>query len=196
MLVNVSISLSSKWTFWTPLLVVNSRQMCCCPLQEVAAKYGVLKKDLGVALRGLFVINPGGSSRCSLHTTDASAISWQLHRHSKHRCSFFGLASVLRVSSLCCTLLYTQCFPTPPCSLRINQWELRKKSTSGMHNRSIVPANGLLLQQRLQRLAFKLAILVPSATPRPCEWRLQHQWPLPADGVIEHITINNLGIGR
>eukprot|EP00891_Asterochloris_glomerata_P003401 jgi/Astpho2/3401/Aster-04735 len=28
--------------------------------KEIAAKYGVLKKDLGVALRGLFVINPDG----------------------------------------------------------------------------------------------------------------------------------------
>ena len=29
-------------------------------LQEIAARYGVLVKDKGVALRGLFIINPEG----------------------------------------------------------------------------------------------------------------------------------------
>lgn len=29
-------------------------------MQEIAARYGVLLKDKGVALRGLFVINPEG----------------------------------------------------------------------------------------------------------------------------------------
>ncbi len=28
--------------------------------QEIAARYGVLKEDIGVALRGLFIINPEG----------------------------------------------------------------------------------------------------------------------------------------
>jgi alkyl hydroperoxide reductase subunit AhpC len=31
-----------------------------CHLQEIAARYGVLVKDKGVALRGLFIINPQG----------------------------------------------------------------------------------------------------------------------------------------
>ena len=43
-----------------------------CLLQELAAKYGVLIKDAGIALRGLFLINPevlpcGPSCRCTLH---------------------------------------------------------------------------------------------------------------------------------
>ena len=29
-------------------------------MQEIAARYGVLKKDAGVALRGLYIINPEG----------------------------------------------------------------------------------------------------------------------------------------
>lgn len=31
-----------------------------CHWQEIAARYGVLLKDKGVALRGLFIINPQG----------------------------------------------------------------------------------------------------------------------------------------
>ncbi len=31
-----------------------------CHLQEIAARYGVLVKDKGIALRGLFIINPQG----------------------------------------------------------------------------------------------------------------------------------------
>ena len=35
-------------------------QQQSCVMQEIAARYGVLLKDKGVALRGLFVINPEG----------------------------------------------------------------------------------------------------------------------------------------
>ena len=30
-------------------------------MQEIAARYGVLVKDAGIALRGLFIINPEGN---------------------------------------------------------------------------------------------------------------------------------------
>ena len=36
----------------------STRKSALCLLQELAAKYGVLLKDAGIALRGLFLINP------------------------------------------------------------------------------------------------------------------------------------------
>lgn len=51
-------------------------------VQELAARYGVLKRDLGIALRGLYIINP--EVRAPSYRTTNSSIS------SGQRCADVG----------------------------------------------------------------------------------------------------------
>ena len=65
--------------YWT-------REIALCLLQELAAKYGVLLKDAGIALRGLFLINPEvpcdpAAHPCCMTTPSAAVQDLQTLQH-------------------------------------------------------------------------------------------------------------------
>ena len=76
---------------------VLDRKDALCLLQELAAKYGVLLKDAGIALRGLFLINPEVRRGPAAQTVPCMD-----DRHLLHKRDPLSLAALMSLRCLCC----------------------------------------------------------------------------------------------